>query len=613
MDFGQRLNSIFAVLNCSNAEIARLSSIDSSIISRFRTGTRVPRSNSTQFIKLCEGLADFAEKNNLWLQLKGELDISGESSKQEEICQYLLPSANRRPGPEGKSSFADKLNMLMKITDITNIRLAKALNIDNSLISRFRNGFRTPSKTGSIINELCEFIYKRALSCGCEAKLAGLLDVPLARVLSGGEDFLAFFADWLMDSIDNKTINLIDTLLDKIAAAMKAGGKFVFPLNDSEKAALAATVKEYRGQEGLRTALIKFFGSVLDAGQPGSIRLYTNTKIENLIDEQNYNDRLREIIKQTLTKGSQLSCFNDTDMSIEELCEDLEKSLPLYMTGQFSSYYGRGAAEGRFTNFILTAAESSAVTANIVRGTEATGKYGYFSSEEELAYYDSQLQALMQQARPLAQVFNDKSIDRYYYRLGEAADRPGETHKILLSLSIGTMPKPLFTKMLTRSGILPSKKEKILYLHDIRTRQFYRELQNGGVTEYLVLPEDDMLFSGKVKMNMAEMLIDLPIAYTSDDYSEHVGAIVKLLRENENYNIVVLQENLYSNLQILFKDNAGTMLVRSEEPTAALCLEHPLMNSAFKTYINLIERKSIISAGNKPSVLNELKKYLTYI
>jgi hypothetical protein len=210
----------------------------------------------------------------------------------------------------------------------------------------------------------------------------------------------------------------------------------------------------------------------------------------------------------------------------------------------------------------------------------------------------------------MVQVFDNRSHDKYYYRLGEAADRPGETHKILLSLSIATMPRQLFSKMLTRSGILSSKKEQILYLHDIRTRQFYRELQNGGITEYLVLPEDEALFSGKVKMNMAEMVIDLPVAYTSEEYSEHISSVLTLLNENDNYNIAVLSENLYNNIQILHKEAAGTMLVRSADPTAALWLEQPSINSAFKTYIELLERKSKIPAGNKPAVLNELRKYL---
>ena len=126
----------------------------------------------------------------------------------------------------------------MKMTDITNIRLSKALQIDNSLISRFRNGFRTPHKNSSTINELCDFFYKRALSCGYEARLASLLDVPVSKVLKGDEDFLSYFADWLTDSIDGKTINLIDNLLEKAAGKIKTDKIFDFPADNYEKGAL---------------------------------------------------------------------------------------------------------------------------------------------------------------------------------------------------------------------------------------------------------------------------------------------------------------------------------------------------------------------------------------
>jgi hypothetical protein len=609
MDFGQRLNNIFNVLGCSNAEIARLSIIDSSIISRFRTGSRTPRANSKQFLKLCEGLAAFSEKKGLWEQLKGECGLTDTGSKADEISQYLLPTVkNKASGSD--NSFSDKLNALMKMTDITNIRLSKALQIDNSLISRFRNGFRTPHKNSSTINELCDFFYKRALSCGYEARLASLLDVPVSKVLKGDEDFLSYFADWLTDSIDGKTINLIDNLLEKAAGKIKTDKIFDFPADNYEKGALKDTASEYKGIEGFKRAFNRFFGTALDNKQPGNIKLYTNVNIEKMIENEAYTDRLRELIRQAALKGSQITYFNDTDMSTEELCANIESWLPLYMTGQVSSYYGRGPVEGRFLNVLLTAPGSSALELSIVKGTEEEGRLKYYTKEEDISYCEGQLQALFQQARPMVQVFDNRSHDKYYYRLGEAADRLGETHKILLSLSIATMPRQLLSKMLTRSGILSSKKEQILYLHDIRTRQFYRELQNGGITEYLVLPEDEALFSGKVKMNMAEMVIDLPVAYTSEEYSEHISSVLTLLKENDNYNIAVLSENLYNNIQILHKEEAGTMLVRSADPTAALWLEQPSINSAFKTYIELLERKSKIPAGNKPAVLNELRKYL---
>ena len=141
MSFDERLNAIFTLLHCSNAEVAKVSGIDASIISRFRTAARIPRASSSQLIKLCGGIMSYAYENLLWEELKKACKIISTDKPEDGIHKYLMPQGSKRiskhPVHKAKVNaypfFGEKLNALMNMLDISNIRLAKVLNLDSSL------------------------------------------------------------------------------------------------------------------------------------------------------------------------------------------------------------------------------------------------------------------------------------------------------------------------------------------------------------------------------------------------------------------------------------------------------------------------------------------------
>src|SRR5574344_436102 len=90
LNFTDRIKSIFPVLGCSNAEIARVSKIDPSLISRFRTGSRQPRATSEQFKRFCKGIVSYAHKNQLMEKLQMECQLSDIENPEDEINAFLI-------------------------------------------------------------------------------------------------------------------------------------------------------------------------------------------------------------------------------------------------------------------------------------------------------------------------------------------------------------------------------------------------------------------------------------------------------------------------------------------------------------------------------------------
>lgn len=619
MNFDEKLNAIFTLLNCSNSKIAKASGIDSSLVSRFRTGARVPRVNSSQFLKLCDGILSYAMENSLWVKLKDACGLAGTGNPKDEIYAYLLPPSHKvisnhqvhKPKLNAYPFFGEKLNALMNMLDISNIRLARSLNVDSSLISRFRNGLRTPPKNSQLLVNLCTYFYNRVILGGFENELSELLNISKPMVVNGGDSLITYFIDWISDTTEAQDTGAMDSFLEKLDSFTVDKNLQLPPVNIiATPDILNETACEYVGIDGFRHAIIRFLGSVATSNQPRTLKLYSDQNMEWLTTDTGFIQKWAALMYAVLLKKNRIKIIHHIDRGLPEMLVGIEKWLPLYMTGMIEAFYCNKTSDSRFTNTSFVAPQLAAITANFVAGTENTGKYQYSSTLELISYSEAQFDALMEMSKPLLQVFSDQNSSEYHFCIGEMAKQQGQVKKLILSPSIATMPKCLLEKILIRNKTDPTLTEKILILHNTCVKQFKMELQSGGVIEYLALPDDERLFSEKIELNLYNLFLSKPITYTTEEFSEHICAIVSLLNEYDSYHLVPLPDSPFSSIQMIVKSGTGAMILKSEKPAAAFWFGHPIMCLAFNEYLDSLSQKSKIPFGNKSSLMNLLKKYL---
>ena len=148
------MNEIFILLQISNVQLAYASKLDSSLISRYRKGERVPRLNSHQYHKLLNGIQILAEEsgNVAGLLNMCSVDNFGDIKLIEALSSWLISDERsdkqlqykKRLPKVSPEQFSARFSAIMSLLGISNIRLAKFLNVDASLISRYRNGLRAP-------------------------------------------------------------------------------------------------------------------------------------------------------------------------------------------------------------------------------------------------------------------------------------------------------------------------------------------------------------------------------------------------------------------------------------------------------------------------------------
>ena len=71
--------------------------------------------------------------------------------------------------------FYEKLNLLMNLQNIPNNRLAKALSVDPSLISRWRNGTRDLARHSEYVTSIAHYFANQTSN---RDRLVEIMDLP---------------------------------------------------------------------------------------------------------------------------------------------------------------------------------------------------------------------------------------------------------------------------------------------------------------------------------------------------------------------------------------------------------------------------------------------------
>ena len=143
MTFGEQLNEYISQLECTAKELSGISGLSGAVISRYRTGERLPDADSEQVEKLSAGITALALQKGI------------------PVLTYEMVKAAFSEALGSASADYEKLttnfNALITVLNISMTELARHLNFDASYLSRSRSGMRRPADLESFVNGVSRF------------------------------------------------------------------------------------------------------------------------------------------------------------------------------------------------------------------------------------------------------------------------------------------------------------------------------------------------------------------------------------------------------------------------------------------------------------------------
>ena len=396
--FTERLNIAIGLIGATNAELAETYGCDRSNISRIRSGNRVPSRTSGVAHKLVAALVEQAYKSGTSAAIFDKIGISPASSQEEAekaLLRWLYSGENvgeKHFSPAPFRNFGEKLGTSMAVAGISNIRLARALNVDPSHISRFRNGQRTPKSNPKLVIAICDVILERCANEGKLSelsKLTGIAESELSR-----EEFQA----WLCDFNVYNYGDAIDVLINSVSGMASA----VVP-NPEEIEELDDDRSVYYGITGLREAIIRLITEAIKNGSE-ELLFFNDQHAYWFADEPTFYSKWSSFMLAAVNRGIKVSTIHSLNRESHEIVETLRSWLPLYVSGNINAYYTKKQQDMQFSHCIFAAPGIAAISATCVTGREKLGAFYYHTDPDEMRVLLDDYISIQKSASPLVAI-----------------------------------------------------------------------------------------------------------------------------------------------------------------------------------------------------------------
>ena len=202
--------------------------------------------------------------------------------------------------------FSEKLNYIMMVTSTTNTELSNALNINQSVISRFKLGKRKPSKDSNYFNDISNFFAHKIFKLNMQQKFSSFMNI------NSEKDLFNDIYEWL--KADTIPLQNNYVFLDKIK-----------------------NTNYFYGNKGKRDSVLLFLDNLKNKFDD-TLFLYSDENMDWLLDKS-FSENWCKLLITYLKNGNKIKIIHSFSRNYAELIEAILHWFPLYLSGYVEPYY----------------------------------------------------------------------------------------------------------------------------------------------------------------------------------------------------------------------------------------------------------------------------------
>lgn len=603
----EKLMKLMAALHISNSELSDATGLDPTVVSRLKNGRRSAAPDGPQMRKLADGISKLAQSSGNTETLRtlcaGDPSLPVPVTLKAWLCDGMDSHSVRKVHTTKASrlEFGRRLTGVMELLDISNISLAKRLNLDASLISRYKSGHRSPPEGGVITAQLCRYIVWKAETQQKSDALWRLLDITtdLKQV-----ELYDVVLTWLTVSIDHDADYLaVSRLLERIENLSASVRTDIS--QDSQLVSENVLLDKrdyYYEKKGLQEAALRFLAQAAENKGSGKLLLYSDRSMEWMTDSPTFRKQWGTLMQAVLTCGTRIKIIHNIGRSNTEMQAAISMWLPMYATGLVEPYYCRVELGNRFQHTMFIS-DTAAVIGSAVRGSSNVF-YQYIQEPSLLNCLKEQYSSLLKKSAPVVRAFTVASHKDYLTETLRFFEGHASVSNFAPVPSVLTMPGELLQSILARHNISGSDMDIILRDHTELRTGFLSCLKRLSYTE--VTPVLSATDQTTTALYIGLYQINRQVHYTQDEYLKHLSAILDLMRAEPNYHFLPLGASPFKNLAILQKASSSTLVTKTDEPSIAFEMCPPPMTAAFKSFLESLEDNAL--TGSRNSTINLLEK-----
>ena len=570
MTFKDTFNKLLKELNCTSRKLSINSGISESVISRYRSGERTPKKDSTQINKLIDTLYNISNEQEL-------------KYTKEDIKNILLNTLQ-----EGNSfdyeTLSKNLNNLIITLNININDLSKYIVFDSSHISRIRYGKTKPSDPISFSNKIANYIVLKYNDSDSIKRLSLLINNNITSNTLFDQIFTYLTSN---NNSNNNEDNHINDFLNNLNN---------FDLNDYIKAIkfdqlkvptipfYKARTKNYYELEEMKQAEIDFLKATVLSKSKEDIFMCSDMSMEDMAKDIEFGKKWMFGIAMCLKKGLHLNIIHNLDRPFNEMMLGLESWIPIYMTGQVSPYYFKESKNNIYGHLNYTSG-NYALYGECIKGYHDKGKYYLTSNSKEIEYYKNKTNYLLKKATPLMEIYTEKDKDLYQTFLLNDSKIKSNRQRTLNTLPLFTINDKLLDKILKRNKISKEDIIKIKKYKQDEENYVNNILKNNIITDTIYNYENE--FTNNLSLSLENIFYNQKITYTYHEYLEHLKDTINY--SNKNYHVIINNDQTFKNISINIVDNNYVIISKSINPTIHFVIRHPKLKSAIENFKPIVK------------------------
>lgn len=570
MTFSEQLNAYISELNCTAKELTDVSGLSASVLSRYRTGSRVPTTDSEQFMQLVQGIATIANERGYSEFTVEKIQKTLEDCLQDATFPYEL--------------FQINFDTLLTSLSINVADLSHFLNFDSSYISRIRNGQRRPSNPQDFAQNVSKYI---AGHCSESDK------VTIAKLVHCTTDEInndSLCRDKIIHWLLNEQIEKKDVVLPFLSKLDEFDlNEFIRSIHFDELKVPSVpfqlpTSKNYYGIDEMCEGTLDFFKATVLSKSKEDLIANDDTPMADKANGTDFMKKYIFAVALTLKKGLHIHFIHNINRPFEEMMMGLEGWIPMYMTGQISPYYLKDVHNKLFGHFLYSSG-AAALSGECIMDYHQNGKMYLTKNKTEMSYYRQRALDILSKASPLMDIYRIESKDAFYSFVERDIVTPGNRRSILSALPIHTLSEELLLQILNHNHIEEADKKRILDFAK-KQRQLYENiLSNRQIIDEIPVISEMEFLEQPMLLPLSEIFYEKDIVYTYAEYLEHMEQTITYSQNNNNYAVKQNSNYPFRNIQIRILEGKWVVISKNKTPAIHFVIHNPQLRNALENMV----------------------------
>lgn len=552
MRFCEQLNEYITRLDCRGKELAEAAGLSAPSLSRYRTGERTPGRGSAVLTALSDALADMAKVKAL-----PDMDADTLYSAFLQCDEYA--------GTD-KKMLRENFNALIEVMGLSVAKLCRCANYDPSAIFRFRRGERQPAEPEQFAAAVASYV-SREMDGPAQREVAAALLGCAAEDLGDRAAYCRRVQDWLLGSHAPRedSVSRFLTKLDEFDLNAYIRSVHFDELKVPVAPFQLPTSRSYSGLRQMMDSELDFMKAAVLSRSTEPVFLYSDMPMTEMAQDPEFPKKWMFGMALLLKKGLRLQIIHNIDRNLPEMMLGLESFIPMYMTGQIEPYYFKAPQGGVFLHF-LRVSGTAALTGEAVSGHHSEGRYYLTNNRAEVAYYRRRADALLENAKPLMEIYRADGASRLNAFLLADSRTPGRRRCVLSAPPLYTADPAFLTAVLQRHDVPAPDQERILAHAKSRREQAETILRDNEMVLALPRLTEEAFERYPMSLPLSGSFYERDIPYTYQEYLEHIGQTEQFAAVHPRCRLELTADSTFRNLQIVMHEGRWPWCPRKNHP-----------------------------------------------